>query len=191
MRLRACLSKSNSPFMPPSRPTLTMRPRILAASRFWLATGPETRSTMRSTPLPPVAALARSGQPGSAVSSVRSQPNSWSRARRSGLVDVPIKRCAHEPADLHAHEPDAGTRALHQHGLAALETAGGNDRVVHGLQGERETPGLLVTHIVSRDAMGPAGIGGDVFGKAAGSGGHDAVAGLDVAHLAADRLDLA
>src|SRR5262249_36088398 len=145
MRLRACLSKSNSPFMPPSRPTLTMRPRILGASRFGLATGPETRST----------------------------------------------RCAHEPADLHAHEPDAGTRALHQHGLAALETAGGNDRVVHGLQGDRETPGLLVTHIVSRDAMGPAGIGGDVFGKAAGSGGHGAVDGLGAAHLAAYRLDLA
>src|SRR6516165_4288785 len=50
---------------------------------------------------------------------------------------------------------------------------------------------MLVTHIVSRNAMGPASIGGDVFGKAAGSGGHDAVAGLDITHLAADRLDLA
>src|SRR5262245_42114878 len=90
MRFSACRSKLNSPFMPPSRPTLTMRPRIAAASMFWLATLADTWSTIRSTPLPPVAALTLSGHAGSRVSNARSQPKSLSRSRRLSLVEVPM-----------------------------------------------------------------------------------------------------
>src|SRR5215468_714872 len=90
MRFSACRSKLNSPFMPPSRPTLTMRPRMAAASMFWLATPPDTWSTIRSTPLPPVASFTLSGHLASRVSSARSQPNSFSRARLPSLVEVPI-----------------------------------------------------------------------------------------------------
>src|SRR5215468_2548715 len=129
MRLSACRSKLNSPFWPPSRPTLTMRPSTLAASRFWLATGADTMSTIRSTPLPPVACLTCSGHFGSEVSIARSQQKSLSRAR-----------------------------------LAALEPAGGDDRVVHGLQRDREAGRLLIGHVVAGDAIGAARVGGRVFG---------------------------
>ena len=39
--------------------------------------------------------------------------------------------------------------------------------------------------------MHPPGIGDDIFGEAARRRTHDAVAGFDVLHVAADRLDLA
>src|SRR5262249_34499766 len=155
-----------------SRPTLTMRPRMLAASRFWFATGAETRSTMRSTPLPPVAFFTSSGQVGSLESSARSQPNLPKRARRSGLVDSDHERSTQELGDLHAHEPDAGAGALHQHGFAALEAAGGSHGIVHGLQGDRKAGRLLVAHIVSRNAVHTFGIGDHIFGKAARRGSH-------------------
>src|SRR6476646_9833271 len=42
IRRAACRSKLKSAWVPPSLPTLTMRPLILVAARFWLATLPET-----------------------------------------------------------------------------------------------------------------------------------------------------
>jgi hypothetical protein len=39
--------------------------------------------------------------------------------------------------------------------------------------------------------MRPPGIGHDIFGKAAGGRGHNAVPGLDPLHFTADRLDFA
>src|SRR3546814_6089110 len=39
-----------SPVLPPSRPIATMRPSTAAACRVWLMVGPETMSTVTSTP---------------------------------------------------------------------------------------------------------------------------------------------
>src|SRR5260221_5026508 len=75
MRFSAWRSKSKVPVAPPSRPTLTMRPRTLTAFMLALATLAETWSTMRSTPLPPVAASTASGQAGALESMARSAPN--------------------------------------------------------------------------------------------------------------------
>src|SRR5262249_38713448 len=100
------------------------------------------------------------------------------------------ERSAHELADLHAHEADAGTGALHQHRLAALEPAGGHHRIVHSLQGDRKASRLLEAHIVPGNTVHAPGVRDNVFGKAAGRRGHDAIAGFDALHLIADSLDL-
>ena len=104
-----------------------------------LATPPDTRSTIRSTPLSPVAFFTASGHFGSVVSmrEVAAELFEPRPPRRIGR-GAHHQRRAHELADLQAHQADAGARALDQHGLAALEAAGGDDRVVHGLQRDRK-----------------------------------------------------
>src|SRR6202040_3248188 len=94
MRRAAWRSKLKSAWEPPSLPTLTMRPLILVAARFWLATLPETWSTIRSTPSPLVAFSTCSTQPGSLESTARSAPKSFSRPRRVASVEEPITRLA-------------------------------------------------------------------------------------------------
>src|SRR5882762_4813167 len=163
MRFNACRSKLNSPFMPPSRPTLTMRPSRAAASMFWLATLAETWSTIRSTPLPAVASLTLSGHLASRVSSARSQPNSFSRARRPSLVEVPMTIEA--PICLAICMPRRPTPEL-------APWTGADQRVVHGLHRHRHAGGLLVGHVVGRDLVGAAGVGDGIFGEAAGGGAH-------------------
>ena len=68
---------------------------------------------------------------------------------------------------------------------------GADQRVVHGLDGDRHAGGLLVAHVVGRDLVGAAGIGDGVLGEAAGRRAHHPIARLEVLDVAADRLDLA
>src|ERR1700679_1628353 len=107
MRRAACRSKLKSAWVPPSRPTLTMRPLILVALRFWLPTWPETWSNIGATASPP-------------------------RVGRG----TDHHASALEFCDLHRHQADAGACALNQDGLAGLQRAVGDDRVMHG--GERD-----------------------------------------------------
>src|SRR3954468_20284668 len=79
---------------PPSRPALTMRPFTFVAARFWLATLPETWSTMRSTPSPFVAFSTSSTHEGSGEAPARSAPYSFSRPRRVASVEEPITSLA-------------------------------------------------------------------------------------------------
>src|SRR6185437_4135298 len=61
------------------------------------------------------------------------------------------QRRAHQLADLHAHQPYAGARALDKQRFATLEPAGRYHRVVHGLWRYREAGSLLVGHVIARD----------------------------------------
>ena len=96
-----------------------------------------------------------------------------------------------ELGDLQAHQADAGAGALDQHRLARLQPAGGDERVVHGLQGDRQRRRLLVAHVVGGDGRDAAPVGDGILGIAAVAGAHHAVARLHALDLAADRLDLA
>ena len=60
----------------------------------WLTVGPDSMSTVRFTPLPPVASSTCFGHSGSLVLTARSAPNSLSRARRASLVEVPTTNFA-------------------------------------------------------------------------------------------------
>src|SRR6185503_17609375 len=93
--------------------------------------------------------------------------------------------------DLHAEQADAGAGALDQYRLTLLEPPRADQRVVHGLDGDGHAGGLLVAHVVGRNLVGAAGISDGVFGEAAGGRAHDAIAGLEVLDVRADRLDLA
>src|SRR6185312_4227693 len=93
--------------------------------------------------------------------------------------------------DLHAEQADAGAGALDQYRLTFLEPPRADQRVVHGLDGDGHAGGLLVAHVIGRNLVGAAGIGDGVFGEAAGGRAHDAIAGLEVLDVRADRLDLA
>ena len=147
---------------------------------------------MRSTPLPPVACLTCAGQAGIArvdreIAAELREPRPPRRIGRGAHHH----RGAHQLADLQAHQADAGARALDQQALAALEAAGGDDRVVHGLQRDGKARGLGERHVVGGDAMQAHVIGDDVFRMRAGRRAHHAIAGLEALDLAADRLDLA
>ena len=169
-----------------------MRPRILVASRFLIhhAAGDQIDDQVDA-----VAAgrLLRLGRPiGVAgvereVGAVFLEPRP---ARRIGR-GADNERRAHDFGDLHSHQAHAGAGALHQKGLAALEPAGGDHRVMHGLQRHRKARRLLVGHVVGGDAMNAPGVSSDELGEAARRRAHDTVAGLDALHLGADRLDLA
>src|SRR5471030_3013027 len=100
-------------------------------------------------------------------------------------------RGAHVLGDLHAEQADAGGRALDQHGLALLEAAGADQRIVHGLHGDRHAGGLFPAHVVGGHLVGAAVIGHGVFGVAAGGGTHHAIARLEVLHVGADGFDFA
>ena len=89
-----------------------------------------------------------------------------------------------EPGDLHRHQADAGTRALNQDGLAGLQRAVGDDRVVHG--GERDGQGGRIFEVhVGRRAKQPAVIGQRVFGERSTARAHDLVADLDALRVGA------
>ncbi len=46
-----------------------------------------------------------------------------------------------------------------------LEAARADQRVVHGLDGDRHAGGLLVAHVVGRDLVGAARVGDGVLGE--------------------------
>jgi hypothetical protein len=101
------------------------------------------------------------------------------------------RRGPHQLADLQPHEADAGARARDQQRFASREAAGGDDRIVHGLQRHRQAGGLREGHVVAWNAVHPAPVGHDILRVAARRRAHHAVARLDGGHRAADRLDLA
>ena len=159
---------------------------------FSLATLAETWSTMRSTPLPSVAASTFSDQLGS-----RRVDREIGAEFLEALAPCRIGRRADDEArafqlgDLQAHEADARAGALDHHRISGLQAAGGDERVVHGLQGDRQRRRLLVAHVVGRDRRHAAPVGQRVLRVAAAARAHDAVTRLDGLDLAADRLDLA
>ena len=89
---------------------LTMRPSSAVHRIVWLTVGPDSMSTVRLTPLPPVAAKTSSGHFGFLVSTTRSAPKSLSLARRSGLVEVPTTNFA--PMNLATCKPMMPTPEL-------------------------------------------------------------------------------
>src|SRR6185437_4100989 len=93
--------------------------------------------------------------------------------------------------DLQSHEPDARARTLDEHALAGAQTAVGDERVMHGLERNGQRRRLREGHVVGRDRRDAAPIGHRIFGIGAAARAHDAVAGLEAAHLAADFSDLA
>ena len=147
---------------------------------------------MRSTPLPPVRLLDLFG-PFRVAGVEREIAAEFLEPRPALRVGrgADHQRRAHQFADLHAHKADAGTCALDQQSFATLEPPRGHDCIVHRLQRDRKTRRLLIGHVVGGNAMHPAPVGHGVLGEAARRRRHDAVAGFEVLHLAADRLDLA
>ena len=146
-------------------------------------------STMTSTPLSAVAFLTCCGHFRIAriereITAEFIQPRAALRVGRG----ADHHRRAHQLADLHAHETDARACALHQQRLAALEPSGGDDRVVHGLQRDRQARRLLVGHVVGRDPMHAARIGDDVFRETARGRSQHPVAWFYVGHTTADCL---
>src|SRR6201999_1421421 len=120
MRRAAWRSKLKSPWVPPSRPTLTMRPLIydqvdaLAVGGFQYLLDP--------------------GWIGRIHREVGAEFLQAAAAHRIG------RRADHgfralEFGDLHRHQADAGTGALDQHRLSRLQAADGHPHIVHG--GER------------------------------------------------------
>ncbi len=147
---------------------------------------------MTSTPLPPVAFLTSSGHCGSRefereIAAEVLQPRAAIRIGRG----ADHQRRAHQLADLHAHEADAGARALYQQRLTALETARGHHRVVHGEQRERQARRLFVAHGAAGNVIDAAGVGRDVFREPARARRHHPVAGPEADHRLADGFDLA
>ena len=180
MRRSACRSKSNSPLKPPSRPILTMRPRMRVA--FMLCVGDAGRDEIddrrrrpcrRSPRAPGRASADRCG------SSARSQPYSLRRARFSALVEVPMTSFA--PISLAICMPMMPTPALAawmRTALARLQPALRHDRVVHGLEADRQGRRLLEGHVVGGDGGAAPGIGHGILGIAAVAAAHHALAGL-------------
>ena len=145
-----------------------------------------------STPLPPVAALTSSGHSGRVrvdceIAAEFGKPRAPLRIGRG----THHQRRAHQLGDLHAHQADARTGALHQQGVAALERAGGDDRVVHGAERNRKARGLLIAHVVGRDAMDAQKIRHRIFRDTARRRRHHPVARRETGHLRAHRLDFA
>src|SRR5436190_760016 len=125
MRFSACRSKSNAPVMPPSRPTLTIRPQTAAACMFMSATPAETWSTMRSTPRPPVAARAFSGQAGGCgvAHAGVGHPVGPAGIHRDILGEAGVGRAGHPVAGAEARD-----RAAHGNDLARAFAAQGEAR---------------------------------------------------------------
>ena len=101
----------------------------------------------------------------------------------------------HEPGalefgDLHRHQADAGACALDQHGLAGLQRAVGDDRVVHGGERDGQGGGFLEVHVGGR-AEQPAVIGQRIFRERRAARAHDLVADLDALGVGAELGDFA
>ena len=170
---------------------LTMRPSSAVQRMVWLTVGPDSMSTVRLSPLPPVAfstcfgpvrVLGADGEIGAELLEPRA-------ARVVGRgADHELR--AHQLGDLQADDADAGACALHHHGLAGLEPAGGDQRVVQRVQPDRQGRGLLEAHAVG-DFHGAAVVADRDLGVAAGRVAHHPVALLEVAHVGADLDHLA
>src|SRR4029078_9995064 len=137
---------------------LTMRPRSAVHAMVWLTVGPDSISTVRLSPAPPVACSTFFGHSGSLVLTARSAPNSFSRARRASLVEVPTTNVA--PISLAicrpmmpTPEPAPCTITVsprpHRPPPPAPPPPRRDKRVVQGVESDRQGRGLL-----EADALG-------------------------------------
>ena len=133
MRRAAWRSKLKSPWVPPSRPTLTMRPLTLVGLEILV--GDLARNLIDDQ----VDAFAIRGlqhliDP-AGIGGIHREVGAELLQALRGASHRSMSRSrfgALELCDLHRHQADAGTGALDQHGLARLQRAVGDDRIVHG-----------------------------------------------------------
>ena len=96
-----------------------------------------------------------------------------------------------EAGDLQRHEPDAGARTLDEDGGAGRDPAVGDQRIVHGLQRDRQRRRLDRAGAGTGQGAHPAPVGDGILGIAAGARAHHPVAGPELGNLGADLGDLA
>ena len=177
--------------MPASRPMLTMRPSSAVHCMVWLTVGPDSMSTVRFSPLPPVASSTCSGQSGSLVLTARSAPNSLSRARRASLVEVPTTNFA--PISLAICRPMMPTPELAPCTITvspAFRRPAVTSALCSVLSPIGKRRRLLEAHAVG-DFHGAAVVADRDLGVAAGRVAHHPVALLEVADLGAGLDHLA
>ena len=170
---------------------LTMRPSSAVHCMVWLTVGPDSMSTVRLQPLA-AGRVQHLLRPIRVLGADREIGAEFLQPRAAGVVgrgaDHELR--AHQLGDLQPDDADAGARALHHHVLAGLEPARRDQRVVQGVEPDRQGRGLLEAHALGY-FHGAAVVADRDLGVTAGRVAHHPVALLEVAHVCADLDHLA